>query len=220
MAEPVAVNPLPAARDALQGYLDGLLREATPAAPRREAPPPATAQPAAPEGAVEALPGRAAGGPPEWAQEGFQALLFNVGPLRLAVPLVRLHGVLPWPETIAAMPGQPSWSLGLMRHRERNVRVVDTASLVGVPTGAGQRPPPANVLIVGDGGWGLAADAIGEVLRLEPTEVKWRSAQGRRPWLAGTLLERLCALLDTDAFAGMLATGPTAGQASARNGRG
>lgn len=216
MAEPVTVKLLPAARDALQGYLDGLLREAAPG----PAPPAAPQAGAARAPAPAAAPERPSGEPPEWARGGFQALLFNVGPLRLAVPLVRLHGVLPWPEAISAVPGQPAWSLGLMRHRERNVRVVDTASLVGAPGGAGQRAAPANVLIVGDGGWGLAADAIGDVLRLEPGEVKWRSAQGRRPWLAGTLLERLCALLDTDAFAGMLAAGPVAGQARARYGRG
>ena len=234
MAEPrVRTELLPTAQDALQGYLDSLLREATRApvlraVPERGAPQPAAAAAPAPaavparEGAAvdDATPGRAAGSPPDWARDGFQALLFNVGSLRLAVPLVRLHGVLPWPEAIAAMPGQPSWSLGLMRHRDRNVRVVDTATLVGVPGDGGQRPVPSNVLIVGDGEWALAADSISDVLHLEPGEVKWRSAQGRRPWLAGTLLERLCALMDTDAFAGMLAAGRNGGRAPPGEGRG
>jgi purine-binding chemotaxis protein CheW len=37
--------------------------------------------------------------------------------------------------------------------------------------------------------------------------VRWRTAQGKRPWLAGTISARLCALLDTDALAQILEAG-------------
>jgi purine-binding chemotaxis protein CheW len=148
--------------------------------------------------------------PPAWSKPEFQALLFKVGGLTLAVPLVKLNSVIPWPEEgVTPIPNQPVWCYGLMRHREQNMRVVDTATLV-IPEDKREDAEafePRHVLIIGDGRWGLACSAIGDVVRLGPQEVKWRSGQGRRPWLAGTVLGHLCALLDTEAFAAMLAAG-------------
>ena len=59
------------------------------------------------------------------------------------------------------------------------------------------------MLVVGDGAWGLACHGIGEVLKLGGQDVKWRTAKGKRPWLAGTVLGHLCALVDTEAFGDM-----------------
>jgi purine-binding chemotaxis protein CheW len=49
-------------------------------------------------------------------------------------------------------------------------------------------------------GWhsGLIADGLSHVLMLEPDEVRWRSERSRRPWLAGTAIEAMCAILDID----------------------
>ena len=145
-------------------------------------------------------------GPPEWARPDFQALLFDVGGLMLAVPLVKLHSVVPWAEqTVTPMPRQPHWCHGLMRYRDLNVRVIDTAALV-LP--ADRQPPesepPQRILVVGDGRWALSCRGIGDVIRLDSDAVKWRTRQGKRPWLAGTVREQLCALIDTEAFAAML----------------
>jgi len=41
---------------------------------------------------------------------------------------------------------------------------------------------------------------------LTPAAVKWRGHSGSRPWLAGTVIDRMCALIDADAFAQMLET--------------
>lgn len=225
--------------DALWDYLDSLLseatgfREAASESPRRVAErAPAVApvsapgeKPAAepvPEAAgvrAEAIPSDppAEGVAPEWACPDFQALLFHVGRLKLAVPLIKLHGVLPWSDQISSMPNQPGWCHGVFRYRERNVTVIDTATLV-LPEGrrADIEDEPAEggrILIVGDGSWGLACRTVGEVIRLTPDEVKWRGRAATRPWLAGTVLGRLCALMDTEAFADMLQQGRAAAAA-------
>jgi purine-binding chemotaxis protein CheW len=151
-----------------------------------------------------------AGARPAWADGEFQALLFSVGGLNLAVPLVTLHSVLPWPEQgVTPMPNQPDWCFGLLRYRERNVRVVDTGTMVIPPDRKAAVPvePPQHILIVGDGDWGLACNTIGSVVRLGAEDVRWRASGGQRPWLAGTVLAHLCALIDTQAFAQMLAAG-------------
>lgn len=147
--------------------------------------------------------------PPPWSKPDFQALLFKVGGLSLAVPLVKLHSVIPWPaEGVTAMPKQPAWCFGLLRYRDQNVRIVDTEGLV-IPDGKrADRMVPKHILVVGDGQWGLACSSIGNVVKLDPEEVKWRTSGGRRPWLAGTVLNHLCALLDTEAFAAMFLENP------------
>jgi len=44
-------------------------------------------------------------------------------------------------------------------------------------------------------------------LRLDPNEIKWRSNRGQRPWLAGTVIEHMCALLDVSELAELIASG-------------
>ncbi len=174
-----------------------------------QAEPKVDVQEARPELVPEPEPGVAPDsetGPPEWSRPSFQALLFEVGALRLAVPLVKLHSVVNLKdEEITPMPNQPDWYLGLMRYRDRNVRVVDTATMVlpAEKRDDAAESPPRHVLVVGDGAWGLACHGIGEVLKLGGEDVKWRTAKGKRPWLAGTVLGHLCALVDTEAFGDM-----------------
>jgi purine-binding chemotaxis protein CheW len=220
-----AARPLLIAqRQAVLDYLDALLRELPEEYPVDA---PATAAPVlapvlapvmAPILPVEA-PAAAALPPatvraaapvlPEWAEPDFQALLFQVGALKLAVPLVKLHSVIPWSEQVTPMPNQPLWCHGLLRYRERNVRVVDTATLV-LPAEKREQPIARNHMLVLEGGeWALSCSEIGTVIKLAPHEVKWRREAGQRPWLAGTVLGQLCALLDTQAFASMLAAKQT-----------
>ena len=53
------------------------------------------------------------------------------------------------------------------------------------------------------------AQAEFEVLmfKVDRERVRWRSDRSQRPWLAGTLVEQMCALIDVDVFAEMLKKG-------------
>ncbi|MBP3862153.1 MAG: chemotaxis protein CheW, partial [Pseudomonas sp.] len=55
--------------------------------------------------------------------------------------------------------------------------------------------------------WGLAVHQVSRSLRLHPNEIKWRSQRGQRPWLAGTVIEHMCALLDVEQLAALIAKG-------------
>jgi purine-binding chemotaxis protein CheW len=150
-------------------------------------------------------------GIPVWGREAFQCLMFSVGSLSLAVPLVKLNGVIPWSDEVTEMPGHSPAFLGLLRHLEQNVKIVDTAKLVLPDAQATDLGPAAdrlnNIILIDEGRWGLACDAIGEVLTLRPEDVKWRSSKGKRPWLAGTVMEHLCAVMDVDDFSQLLLQG-------------
>lgn len=151
---------------------------------------------------------------PSWGEGSFQAMLFKVSGLTLAVPLVELNGVQEWRSSpLTPMPGHVVWYLGLTTYRDHSVPVIDTARFV-LPAnrqfkldGVEAADRLNRIVFIGDGQWGLACDEVQEVITLTPEQVKWRSQGSSRPWLAGTVIERMCALIDPQAFAAMLASG-------------
>jgi len=153
-------------------------------------------------------------GVPDWAEERFQCLLFNVSGLSLAVPLVKLNSVISWNEDeITETPNQTSWYLGLIQHLEKQVKVIDTALLVMPENRRNSVDETSvnrlgNILLVDDFKWGLACDSIGDVIWLSKEDVKWRKNKQTRAWLSGTSLEHLCAIMDTEVFAQMLTESP------------
>lgn len=146
---------------------------------------------------------------PAWASAEFEALLFSVCGLKLAVPLAELNGILEWPESATPMPGHSPWFIGLHKNLDETVKLIDVALLV-VPEKHRQTYPqdPAErvkrIVLIGGGKWGLACDAVAEVITLQPENVRWRTAGTRRKWLAGTVIDHMCALLDVEEFADML----------------
>jgi len=163
-----------------------------------------------PETAIEIVDS----GVPDWAEERFQCLLFKVSGLSLAVPLVKLNSVISWNEDeITETPNQTSWYLGLIKHLEKQVKVIDTALLVMPENRRTNIGKPSlnrlgNILLVDDYKWGLACDSIGDVIWLSKEDVKWRKNKQTRAWLSGTSLEHLCAIMDTEVFAQMLTDNP------------
>ena len=163
----------------------------------------------------EAVPDEepAAIGKPEWAESDFQVMLFKVAGLSLAVPLVELNGIVECDlSEVTAMPGHADFYLGLMNHLDKTVPLVDTARFVLPPDKltalAGDNPQEriTRVVMINDCQYGLACDEVNEVVTLSPDDVRWRTQRTRRRWLAGTVVEHMCALIDANAFAELLAT--------------
>lgn len=150
---------------------------------------------------------------PEWGQEKFQVMLFKVSGLSLAVPLAELNGVQEWEEgAITPMPGHAPWYLGLVNYRDKQVAVIDTAKFVMPQDRQDMVSEDINerlhrIVYIGDESWGLACDEVAEVITIEPEQVRWRSNRTSRRWLAGTVIEQMCALIDPPVFAEMLASG-------------
>lgn len=150
---------------------------------------------------------------PEWANESFQILLFEVAGLKLAVPLIELSGVIQWPDSVTEMPGSADFYMGILQHLNHRIAIIDTAKMV-LPLkkqaeliNDNARERVKHIVLIDNYRWGLACDAIGEVITLEPEEVRWRNATTSRKWLAGTVIDHMCALLNSEAFAAMLTKG-------------
>lgn len=148
-------------------------------------------------------------GRPAWAAEPFECLLFDVAGLTLAVPLVCLGSIYPLAgQELTPLFGQPDWFLGILTCQAGNLKVLDTARWV-MPDRYREdfRQGLQYVISVQGYEWGLAVHQVSRSLRLDPNEIKWRSQRGQRPWLAGTVIEHMCALLDVAELAELIASG-------------
>ncbi|MDI3353956.1 chemotaxis protein CheW [Pseudomonas sp. UYIF39] len=150
-----------------------------------------------------------ADGRPSWAAEPFECLLFDVAGLTLAVPLVCLGSIYSLAgHELTPLFGQPEWFLGILPSQAGNLKVLDTARWVMPDRYRDDfRQGLQYVISVQGYEWGLAVHQVSRSLRLDPNEIKWRSHRGQRPWLAGTVIEHMCALLDVSALAELIASG-------------
>ena len=148
-------------------------------------------------------------GRPAWAEEPFECLLFDVAGLTLAVPLICLGSIYPLQDQeLTPLFGQPDWFLGILPSQAGNLKVLDTARWVMPDRYRDDfREGLQYVISVQGYEWGLAVHQVSRSIRLEPSEVKWRSQRTQRPWLAGTVIEHMCALLDVAALAELIASG-------------
>ncbi|TNF81336.1 CheW domain-containing protein [Pseudomonas sp. ICMP22404] len=146
---------------------------------------------------------------PAWAAEPFECLLFDVAGLTLAVPLVCLGSIYSLAgHELTPLFGQPDWFLGILPSQAGNLKVLDTARWVMPDRYRDDfRQGLQYVISVQGYEWGLAVHQVSRSLRLDPNEIKWRSHRGQRPWLAGTVIEHMCALLDVSELAELIASG-------------
>lgn len=148
-------------------------------------------------------------GRPAWAAEPFECLLFDVAGLTLAVPLVCLGSIYSLAgHELTPLFGQPDWFLGILPSQGGNLKVLDTARWVMPDRYRDDfRQGLQYVISVQGYEWGLAVHHVSRSLRLDPNEIKWRTQRGQRPWLAGTVIEHMCALLDVSELAELIASG-------------
>ncbi len=144
-------------------------------------------------------------GRPSWAQTRFDVLLFKVSGLTLAVPLISLGQIQPLTDELTPLFGQADWFMGLQPTPAGKIRTVNTAKFV-MPERYDENFVKTARYVVSINGvpWGLAVDSVNQPIRLEPEDVKWRGERSKRPWLAGTVKEHMCALLDIPRFGQLL----------------
>lgn len=149
--------------------------------------------------------------PKAYRQGDFQALFFNVAGLTIAVPLIELGGIHKTEKTTALM-GKPDWFKGVMLYRDEKINVVDTALWV-MPEKCDEKLKSSlnyqYVIMLSDSAWGLMAENLVDTLVLKQDEVKWLDTGSKRPWLAGLVKDKMCALLDVEALIQLLNDGST-----------
>lgn len=145
----------------------------------------------------------------DYRQGRFQALFFDVAGLKVAVPLKELGGIHQMGK-VNSLIGKPNWFNGVMLYREQKINIVDTALWV-MPEKYDelfqQKLNYQYVIMLGDSNWGLSCETLVNTYMLEQDDVKWREAEGKRPWMAGLIKKHMCVLLDVDAMIDLLNRG-------------
>ena len=141
--------------------------------------------------------------------ERFQALFFEVAGLTLAVPLIELGGIHEITK-IAPLIGKPKWFMGVMLKNEDKFNVVDSARWVMPEKYDEKMAEDLNyrfLINLGKTPWVLACEKLVNTVELNKSDVKWRNNSGKRPWLAGMVKERMCALINVEELVEMLKAG-------------
>ncbi len=150
----------------------------------------------------------------ERVSERFQALFFDVAGLTMAVPLIDLGGIHQL-NKIGPLFGKPEWFMGVMLHREEKINVVDAAQWVMPEKYAQIQKDKLNykyVIMLSESEWGLSSNSLINTIELNKSDVKWRQSDHKRPWLAGMVKERMCALIDVKQLIDLLNAGLNSNQ--------
>ncbi|AUI86658.1 chemotaxis protein CheW [Vibrio azureus] len=140
--------------------------------------------------------------------EDFQVLYFEVNSITFAVPLDELGGIHQITE-LSHLIGRPAWYLGLQTSREQQFDVVDTAKWVMADKLVNEdyKDNYQYIVMLGESMWGLASHQLMGTEKLSADNVRWREKAGKRPWLAGMVKEKMCALIHVEALIDMLNAG-------------
>ncbi|MDC0611705.1 chemotaxis protein CheW [Vibrio sp.] len=138
----------------------------------------------------------------------FQVLYFEVNGVTFAVPLDELGGIHRITE-LNHLIGRPKWYLGLQTNRDAQLDVVDTARWVMADKLSGDEHKESYeyIVMLGESTWGLACGQLKGTELLDCDKVRWREHVGKRPWLAGMVKEKMCALIHVEALVAMLKAG-------------
>ena len=141
-------------------------------------------------------------------QQPFQALFFEVNGMMFAVALTEV-GTIHQLGDLNHLVGRPEWYLGLAPLAQQNVDVVDTARWVMADKLINDRYRDnyRYTVMLGNSQWGLACDTLHGTQTLITTDIRWRQQAGKRPWLAGMVKQKMCALIHVDALIQMLNKG-------------
>jgi purine-binding chemotaxis protein CheW len=146
---------------------------------------------------------------PAWGRENFRCLAFNVSGLKLAVPVQFIEGMQPLDLFTGSSPLDEPLVKGalILGHMKSDpidgapsfFSVLDTARLV-MPEryDDSMKESYRYVLALKNCDWSIAVDSIGGEIALSSQNVRWRSEHTRREWLAGTVVDKMCALIDID----------------------
>jgi len=147
--------------------------------------------------------------PKSYRQGDFQAMYFDVAGLIIAVPLIELGGIHKVKKTNTIL-GKPNWFKGVMLHRDEKINVVDTALWVMPEKCNAKLIESLNyqyIIMLNNSSWGLMAENLVDTVVLKQDDVKWLDETNKRPWLAGLVKDKMCALLDVNALITLLDQG-------------
>jgi len=136
----------------------------------------------------------------------FQVLFFEVAGLQFAVPLTDLGGIHHLDSSLNTLFGKPDWFSGVMTHNDVLFNIVDTAKWINTGDSA-ESLNYTHYILLGSTAWGLSCEKLVGTEMLTPAQIKWRKVPGKRPWIAGMVKDKMCALIHAEELVRLLDSG-------------
>ncbi len=130
--------------------------------------------------------------------ERFQVLLCEVAGLNIAIPLLELGGIHKLTK-ISPIAGKPAWFKGILIKGDEKYNCIDAAKWIMPERYTPEMAETINykfAIQLGKTPFVLCCESIHTTLDLTKTDVKWLNQEKKRPWLAGLIKEKMCALID------------------------
>ena len=130
-----------------------------------------------------------------------QCLMFKVKGHLLATPLIKMGSVVPFGGHLTQLPYSPGYFKGLLKHRDKTVRVADTASLLlneKQSSGDTEEFSPSHLLVFENDDWAISCDELLDVVTLSEDDIKWHSDEKRLS--LGTIKTTLALILNPEAI--------------------
>jgi len=128
----------------------------------------------------------------------FQVILCEIANVTIAIPLVELGGIFPLTK-ISKIAKQPTWCAGILVKGSKKFNCVDASSWLLPQKHINDKSFISEYkfgIQIGKTEYVLCCNSISNTLELSKDDVKWRESINTRPWLAGLLKEKMCALID------------------------
>jgi purine-binding chemotaxis protein CheW len=135
--------------------------------------------------------------PDKWKKSCFRALIINVQGLYLAIPEYSLENIQLFPKDIADKTDN---EFGSPITKKAKLNIIDTSKIVLPPNYQKELESPKFIITLTKANWALSCNTISKTIEVQPNSVKWKQQSGKRPWLAGMLVEHKCGILDTTAL--------------------
>ncbi len=133
-----------------------------------------------------------------------QCLMFKVGENLLSIPLIEMQNVVKWHNKLTRLPNEPHWILGILKFRDNNVRVVDSAEILQIRRDIDQ--DPVHILVLGNEKWGITCDQVDKVMTVYYDDVQWKPDKANSMTL-GTIRSSLSSLLNPQGIVNCLQSG-------------
>jgi len=136
----------------------------------------------------------------------FQVLFFELNNVTFAVPLSDLGGIFHLDDTLNFLMGKPKWFSGVIKAHDRLYNVVNTALWLKLDHDP-EKLSYTHYVALGDTAWGLSCESLLGTENVTRDQVRWREKKGTRPWLAGMVKKKMCALIHVDELVKLLEQG-------------
>jgi chemotaxis signal transduction protein len=122
-----------------------------------------------------------------------RCLMFRVGDSLLSIPLIEMMGVVQWTDKLTQLPQSGDEVLGILKHRNTYLKVLDSLIVLGITAKRIQKPGYA--LMLSDKKVAISCDTLEDVISLEYDDIQWYKAPENNT-IQGIIKESLAHLLN------------------------